>query len=173
LCTNDLIWLEWNWAKWLGPSKIDTTCTIWDIWKEILDTQLIAHDKEVYAIAWGAGWGFISVSADGSIQVLDLRDEEHLTIVYERTKPDISFLWLGWNKQVPCYMATILMDSSKVVVLDIWVPTAPVAELQQHQAWVNSVAWAPHSPCPYLDDGHDSQVHRLVHLHWNNHLMHL
>ncbi len=113
LCTKDLIWLEWNWAKWLGPSKIDTTCTIWDIWKEIVDTQLIAHDKEVYAIAWG----FISVSADGSVQVLDLRNNEHLTIVYERTKPDISFLWLGWNKQVPRYMATILMDSSKVVVL--------------------------------------------------------
>jgi WD repeat-containing protein 68 len=62
------------------------------MWKEIVDTQLIAHDKEVYAIAWGAGWGFISVSADGSVQVLDLRDKEHLTIVYERTKPDISFL---------------------------------------------------------------------------------
>jgi hypothetical protein len=38
--------------------------------------------------------------------VLDLRDKEHLTIVYERTKPDISFLWLGWmigdDPQVHC-----------------------------------------------------------------------
>lgn len=37
----------------IGTSSIDTTCTIWDIEKEVVDTQLIAHDKEVYDIAWG------------------------------------------------------------------------------------------------------------------------
>ncbi len=38
-----------------------------------VDTQLIAHDKEVYDIAWG-GWGvFATVAADGSVRVFDLR----------------------------------------------------------------------------------------------------
>ena len=33
----------------IGTCSIDTTCTIWDIEKEVVDTQLIAHDKEVRA----------------------------------------------------------------------------------------------------------------------------
>jgi WD repeat-containing protein 68 len=40
--------------------------------------------------------------------------------------PDTPLLRLGWNKQNPRYMATMEMDSSKVVVLDIRFPTLPV-----------------------------------------------
>ena len=47
------------------------------------------------------------------------RDKEHSTIIYESSKPELPLLRLGWNKQDPRYMATILMDSSQVVVLDI------------------------------------------------------
>ncbi|GKV08540.1 hypothetical protein SLEP1_g20155 [Rubroshorea leprosula] len=52
---------DWNEAepKRIGTSSIDTTCTIWDIERETVDTQLIAHDKELQrhqasanAIAW-------------------------------------------------------------------------------------------------------------------------
>jgi hypothetical protein len=50
---------------------------------------------------------------------LPSRDKEHSTIIYESPQPDTPLLRLGWNKQDPRYMATILMDSSKVVVLDI------------------------------------------------------
>lgn len=57
----------------IGTSSIDTTCTIWDIEKECVDTQLIAHDREVYDIAWGGAGVFASVSADGSVRVFDLR----------------------------------------------------------------------------------------------------
>ena len=38
-----------------------------------VDTQLIAHDKEVYDIAWGGLGVFATVSADGSVRVFDLR----------------------------------------------------------------------------------------------------
>jgi len=47
------------------------------------------------------------------------RDKEHSTIIYESPQPDTPLLRLGWNKQDPRYMATLLMDCSKVVVLDI------------------------------------------------------
>ena len=47
------------------------------------------------------------------------RDKEHSTIIYESPQPDTPLLRLGWNKQDPRYMATISMDSSRVVVLDI------------------------------------------------------
>nr|GMC52797.1 WD repeat-containing protein LWD1 [Ipomoea batatas] len=61
---------DWNEAepKRIGTSSIDTTCTIWDIERETVDTQLIAHDKEVYDIAWGGVGVFASVSADGSVR---------------------------------------------------------------------------------------------------------
>eukprot|EP00850_Spirogloea_muscicola_P002265 SM000008S22354 [mRNA] locus=s8:1221008:1223399:+ [translate_table: standard] len=160
---------DWNDSepRRLGTSSIDTTCTIWDIEKEVVDTQLIAHDKEVYDIAWGGVGVFASVSADGSVRVFDLRDKEHSTIIYESPQPETPLLRLGWNKQDPRYMATILMDSSKVVVLDIRFPTLPIAELQasiglilplRHQACVNAVAWAPHSSCHICTAGDDAQA---------------
>eukprot|EP00232_Nephroselmis_pyriformis_P011486 CAMPEP_0182885444 /NCGR_PEP_ID=MMETSP0034_2-20130328/19604_1 /TAXON_ID=156128 /ORGANISM="Nephroselmis pyriformis, Strain CCMP717" /LENGTH=336 /DNA_ID=CAMNT_0025018711 /DNA_START=13 /DNA_END=1023 /DNA_ORIENTATION=+ len=151
---------DWNETepKRLGTSSIDTTCTIWDIEKGVVDTQLIAHDKEVYDIAWGGVGVFASVSADGSVRVFDLRDKEHSTIIYESPQPETPLLRLGWNKQDPRYMATILMDSQKVVVLDIRFPTLPVAELSRHQACVNALAWAPHSSCHICTAGDDSQA---------------
>ncbi|KAI4375749.1 hypothetical protein MLD38_013577 [Melastoma candidum] len=151
---------DWNEAepKRIGTSSIDTTCTIWDIEREAVDTQLIAHDKEVYDIAWGGVGVFASVSADGSVRVFDLRDKEHSTIIYESSEPDTPLVRLGWNKQDPRYMATIIMDSAKVVVLDIRFPTMPVVELQRHQASVNAIAWAPHSSCHICTAGDDSQA---------------
>ena len=50
----------------MGTSSLDTTCTIWDIEKETVDTQLIAHDKEVYDVSFARGTEvFASVGADG------------------------------------------------------------------------------------------------------------
>ena len=142
---------DWNDVepKRIGTSSIDTTCTIWDIEKSVVETQLIAHDKEVYDIAWGEARVFASVSADGSVRIFDLRDKEHSTIIYESPQPDTPLLRLAWNKQDLRYMATILMDSNKVVILDIRSPTMPVAELERHRASVNAIAWAPQS-CKHI-----------------------
>nr|UWK01869.1 WD40 repeat [Erythronium umbilicatum]UWK01870.1 WD40 repeat [Erythronium umbilicatum] len=151
-------WNE-NEPRRIGTSSIDTTCTVWDVEAETVDTQLIAHDKEVYDIAWGGVGVFASVSGDGSVRVFDLRDKEHSTIIYESNDPaDTPLVRLGWNKQDPRYMATIIMDSAKVVVLDIRFPTLPVVELQRHQAGVNAIAWAPHSSCHICTAGDDSQA---------------
>ncbi len=75
-------------------SSIDTTCTLWDlqvcfatslfcvfsieilIWiqAQVAKTQLIAHDKEVYDVAFAKGTDiFASVGADGSVRMFDLR----------------------------------------------------------------------------------------------------
>eukprot|EP00798_Chlamydomonas_sp_ICE-L_P018477 gene18476-24971_t len=67
--------------KRIGTCSIDTTATIWDIERGEVDTQLIAHDKEVYDIAWGGLGVFATVSADGSVRVFDLRDKQHSTII--------------------------------------------------------------------------------------------
>jgi hypothetical protein len=39
----------------------------------MVDTQLIAHDREVYDMAWGGLAIFATVAADGSVRVFDLR----------------------------------------------------------------------------------------------------
>jgi WD repeat-containing protein 68 len=48
-------------------------CCLQDIERGAVDTQLIAHDREVYDIAWGGVGVFATVSADGSVRVFDLR----------------------------------------------------------------------------------------------------
>src|SRR5277367_4597075 len=56
-------------------SSIDTTCTVWNIDTSTAITQLIAHDREVYDVAWlpGSTDIFTSVGADGSLRAFDLR----------------------------------------------------------------------------------------------------
>ena len=41
------------------------------------------------------------------------RDKEHSTIIYESGEPDLPLLRLGWNKQDPRYLATLVMDTAK------------------------------------------------------------
>ncbi|KAL2339541.1 hypothetical protein Fmac_007481 [Flemingia macrophylla] len=142
----------------IATSSIDTTCTIWDLHRSLVETQLIAHDKEVYDIAWGEARVFASVSADGSVRIFDLRDKEHSTIIYESPHPDTPLLRLAWNKQDLRYMATILMDSNKVVILDIRSPTTPVAHLDRHRASVNAIAWAPHASSHISSAADDTQA---------------
>ena len=103
----------------IGTSSIDTTCTIWDIETQTARTQLIAHDREVFDLAFARGKDvFASVGADGSVRMFDLRSLEHSTIIYESPAPKFDpLLRLEWNKQDPNYLATFMID--RYVVLSI------------------------------------------------------
>ncbi|KAM3575267.1 hypothetical protein VYU27_002853 [Nannochloropsis oceanica] len=142
----------------LGTACIDTTCTIWDVNTQQAKTQIIAHDKEVYDIAFARGKDlFASVGADGSVRMFDLRSLVHSTIIYE--SPELTpLLRLAWNKQDPNYLAAIMADSAKTFLLDIRKPSSTVAELGEHQGPVNSLAWAPHSACHICTCGEDRQA---------------
>eukprot|EP00826_Nyctotherus_ovalis_P013082 TRINITY_DN1349_c0_g1_i7.p1 TRINITY_DN1349_c0_g1~~TRINITY_DN1349_c0_g1_i7.p1 ORF type:complete len:313 (-),score=58.09 TRINITY_DN1349_c0_g1_i7:248-1186(-) len=129
----------------LGTCSIDTTCTIWDLEKETIKAQLIAHDKEVYDISFAAGVDcFASAGADGSIRQFDMRNLEHSTIVYE-SKEQAPFVRVAWNRSTTCYLACIMMNSNKVLIMDIRYPVSPILELNGHGDFVNSIAWAPNS----------------------------
>ncbi|RKO91286.1 WD40 repeat-containing protein [Blyttiomyces helicus] len=166
-------------------SSIDTTCTVWDIETQQAKTQLIAHDKEVFDVAFARGRDiFASVGADGSVRMFDLRTLEHSTIIYETppltdapsatstpatpstagstSTPNAPLLRISWNKQDPNYLATFKMDSRTVLVLDIRVPAIPVSELRGHVGTVNAVGWAPHSSAHICSAGDDGQA-----LVWN------
>ncbi|KAI8479558.1 DDB1- and CUL4-associated factor 7-like isoform X1 [Branchiostoma floridae] len=165
---------DWNEVdpNLIGTSSIDTTCTIWgletgqvlgrcNLVSGHVKTQLIAHDKEVYDIAFSrAGGGrdmFASVGADGSVRMFDLRHLEHSTIIYEDPQHH-PLLRLCWNKQDPNYLATMAMDGMDVIILDVRVPCTPVARLSNHRACVNGIAWAPHSSCHICTADNDRQA---------------
>ena len=189
---------DWNEAdpNILGTSSIDTTCTIWNIETNkaigttkpngIVQTKLIAHDKEVYDIAFSSGKNgketFASVGNDGSVRLFDLRSLEHSTIIYEsdytylppqsnytqknepqqQQQPQLNtrrpLLRLAWNKQDPNYIATMPLDSPEIVILDIRYPCTPLTKLNDHRACINDLAWAPHSSCHICTAGDDNQA---------------
>ncbi|XP_065856899.1 WD repeat-containing protein LWD2-like [Euphorbia lathyris] len=135
-------WADFDVSR-IATSSVDTTCTVWDVEKETVDSQLVAHDKEVYDISWGGYNVFASVSGDGSVRVFDLRNKERSTIIYENPIGESPLLRVEWNKCDPRFVGTVGMDSNKVVIIDIRYPITPWMELSKHKASVNAISWAP------------------------------
>ncbi|KAL0581831.1 hypothetical protein V5O48_000199 [Marasmius crinis-equi] len=142
-------------------SSIDTTCTVWNIDTSTAMTQLIAHDREVYDVAWlpGSTDIFVSVGADGSLRAFDLRSLEHSTILYETPAPKnvpppsstpsnsarpptSPLLRIAFNPADSNYMSTFHMDGSEIQILDMRSPGMPVMELKAHHGQINALGWA-------------------------------
>nr|CDS26702.1 WD repeat containing protein 68 [Hymenolepis microstoma] len=162
---------DWNESdpSIIGASSVDTTCTIWGLETQQVigrtrgvsghvKTQVIAHDKEVYDIAFSRAAGnrdvFASVGADGSVRLFDLRNLLTSTIIYEN-RNRTPLLRLAWNKQDPNYIATFALDSKEVTILDLRVLSTPMATLDNHRGYLNGLAWAPHSSCHICTAGED------------------
>ena len=68
---------DWNETDptMIATCSIDTTVTVWDVVSQQPKTQLIAHDKEVYDIAFTPNDThiFATAGADGSVRLFDLR----------------------------------------------------------------------------------------------------
>jgi len=152
-------WNEKN-PHLIVTSSIDTTCTVWNLDTSSAMTQLIAHDREVYDVAWlpGSTDIFVSVGADGSLRAFDLRSLEHSTILYETPAPKnvpppaaspsasarpptSPLLRIAFNPADSNYMSTFHMDGNEVQILDMRSPGQPVMELRAHAAPVNGLAW--------------------------------
>lgn len=147
-------------------SSIDTTCTVWNIDTSTAITQLIAHDREVYDVAWlpGSTDIFVSVGADGSLRAFDLRSLEHSTILYETPAPKnvppptsspsssarphtSPLLRIAFNPGDSNYMSTFHQDGHEIQILDMRSPGQPVMELKAHRGPINALGWsAPENP---------------------------
>lgn len=107
--------------------------------------QLIAHEKEVYDIAFSTGVNtFVSAGADGSIRFFDMRDLERSTIMYE-SNDQMPFARVSLNRHNPNLLATFTINSKQVVIIDIRFFTHPFLELNGHTNFVNGISWAPNS----------------------------
>ncbi|KIK68834.1 hypothetical protein GYMLUDRAFT_34827 [Collybiopsis luxurians FD-317 M1] len=158
-------------------SSIDTTCTVWNIDTSAAVTQLIAHDREVYDVAWlpGSTDIFVSVGADGSLRAFDLRSLEHSTILYETPAPKnmpppsaspstsarpptSPLLRIAFNPSDSNYMSTFHMDGSEVQILDMRSPGQPVLELKGHHGQINAVGWGSGDQPLLATAGDDCQL---------------
>ncbi|KAI8379219.1 WD40-repeat-containing domain protein, partial [Radiomyces spectabilis] len=172
---------DWNMAdpSLIVTASIDTTCTVWNVETCQAKTQLIAHDRDVYDVAFKHGTAdiFASVGADGSVRLFDLRSLEHSTILYEAPPAAVSpslgtghfasaisegaqpLLRLQFNQLNHDLLATFHMDSDVVQILDIRYPSTPVVELaRSHQKSINCFSWSPRHPGHICTGGDDSQV---------------
>ena len=141
----------------LGTASIDSTCTIWDLNKQSIKTQLIAHDKEVFDIQFGAGENiFISGGADGSVRLFDLRMLDHSTIIYE-TKGVINKL--AWNLQDPNFIAALSLEKNIIYIFDSRMNVnVSLDELNLHKEPVTSCVWAPDNPSQLCSVSEDCSV---------------
>jgi len=152
--------MDWNRddPTMIGTSSIDTTCTIWNVETQQARTQLIAHDAEVYDIAFARGWErFATTGQDGSVRMFDLREFEHSTILYESAKR-VPLLRVAWNEQDPNFLAAIENEAWYTTIIDIRMHVKPVMRLGGHQSSVTAIAWAPHSSCHICSAGDDTQA---------------
>ncbi|ELP87331.1 WD repeat-containing protein, putative [Entamoeba invadens IP1] len=139
--------LDWNTVNKdrLATCSLDTTVTVWSVETCQPIKKLIAHDKEVYDVAFAANPDlFGTVGGDGSLRMFDLRSLEHSTILYE-SQGLVPLLRLAWNRFDANYIATFSADSNKIVVIDARKPAVPYSELALHQSNVNAICWSPHS----------------------------
>eukprot|EP00392_Amoebophrya_sp_AT5.2_P009355 g9383.t1 len=122
-----------------GPCiSVDTTCTIWNLEKQKIETQLIAHDRAVYDIAFSATIDslFSSVGADGSVRLFDQKNLDHSTIIYESAEPLLRLAWSEFDTNL--IAAVVAKESTGVIVLDI---RKPSVALTHAVVPANSIAW--------------------------------
>jgi WD repeat-containing protein 68 len=142
----------------LGTASIDTTCTIWDLNRNTIRTQLIAHDKEVFDIAFSQDENtFISTGADGSIRHFDLRSLDHSTIIFE-TKDQTPITKISWNTQNTYLIAALGLEKDSFCIIDTRASMHSFVELKRHSAPVTSMAWAPSSGSHICSVGEDKYV---------------
>jgi len=152
---------DWNMVNdaLLGTASVDTTCTIWDLNKLSIKTQLIAHDKEVFDIQFGKEENtFISGGADGSVRLFDLRNLNHSTIIYE-TKGNSAINKLAWNLQTTTLIAALSLDKNIIYIFDSRMNSnVSLDELNLHKEPVTGCVWAPDNPIQLCSVSEDCNV---------------
>lgn len=142
----------------LGTASLDTTCTIWDLNKSTIRTQLIAHDKEVFDISFSKEENtFISSGADCSVRLFDLRQLDHSTIIYE-TKSYYPITKIAWNMNNKNLIAALSLESSIVYIFDSRNTNVSLVELKFHKEPVTGMVWSPNNCMQICSVSEDKNV---------------
>lgn len=144
--SEELSSLDWSISdpRLIATSSLSTNCTIWDIIKCEAKTTLIAHEKEVYDIAFSLDPNnFATGSADGSIRLFDTRALEQSLVLFES---ESAILRVMFNTLDMNYISAIAIDSYMPIILDRRNPVAPLCEFAGHYDCINSCTWSPQAP---------------------------
>lgn len=160
--------MDWNKinTNLIGVSSVDTTCTIWDLEKQEIKTQVLAHDAEVIDITFGnTENSFISSGADGSIRLFDLRCLETCSVMFEME--DLSIInRISWNLNNNNYIACSVKDKNSIFIIDRRILNVPVTTLNYHTNLINAITWAPGSYSHVCSVGDDKNA-----LIWDTQMM--
>lgn len=139
--------MDWNKINpnLIGVCSVDTTCSIWDLNKQELQTHIMAHDKEVFDINFGPNENtFISTGADGSIRLFDLRSLDTCSVIFE-SQDQSPINRIKWNHIDEHFISATLQDKNIVYIIDSRVLNTPYACLNFHTNLVNEICWSPNS----------------------------
>ncbi|KAJ1299746.1 hypothetical protein OPQ81_007332 [Rhizoctonia solani] len=139
-------------------SSIDTTCTVWDISSSTAVTQLIAHDREVYDVAWVPHSTDAFNTPQSSMKPPRPPPPPVKTEDGTPRTTAASLLRVAFNPLDANYLATFHMDSPNVQVLDMRNPGQPVVELKAHRGAVSAIGWGAAEGSMLATAGDDCQV---------------
>eukprot|EP00929_Paragymnodinium_shiwhaense_P030087 TRINITY_DN17105_c0_g1_i1.p1 TRINITY_DN17105_c0_g1~~TRINITY_DN17105_c0_g1_i1.p1 ORF type:complete len:332 (+),score=52.31 TRINITY_DN17105_c0_g1_i1:148-1143(+) len=147
---------DWPSPSKVGCASVDTTCTIWNLERGKIETQLIAHDKAVHDIGFSSekDYLFASAGADGSLRLFDQRNLDHSTIMFETNNPLVK---LAWNRNDLNVIATLAMDQSSILLVDMRRASQPCVELKC-PACLNNISWSPAHKDTLLGAGSDGSA---------------
>jgi len=150
---------DWNTVNesLLGTASIDNTCTIWDLNKQTIKTQLIAHDKEVFDIQFGNDENtFISGGADGTVRLFDLRNLDHSTIIYEN---EGCINKIAMNLQEPNFIVALCLEKNAIYIFDSRVNSNVIMdEINLHKEPVTGCVWDPDNQTQLCSVSEDCNV---------------
>lgn len=129
----------------IATSAADSSVAIWDLEREKLDTQMMAHDKSVMDVAFCTQTDKIitTVGDDGSLRLFDIRDLEHCSILLEDPNP---FLRVKWSSGSHInHVAVMGLDSNIITIVDIRKSGEPACVINIGASAAESIAWCPKS----------------------------
>ena len=151
---------DWNLSKQnvIGTSSVDTICTLFDVEKKIPVTQLVAHEKEVYDFCFNKnGQLFATAGGDSCVRTFDIRDLAHYMNAFEN-KNSTPFLRVVWNHENENLLATIMYESSEIIIIDLRYPNILYEKLINHELNVNAISWSPNFSQYICSGGEDGRV---------------
>lgn len=151
---------DWNMLapNILVSASIDTTFTVWDVFKEQLIHKMFASPEEVYDICFSSERDlFAQVSGDGALRSLDLRDLRNSSMLFS-TPDGNPLIKLAWNRMDSNYIALIEMDKKYITLVDRRHIGRPCSRLEHHSDYVNAICWAPHTPTHICSVGDDKKA---------------
>ncbi|SGZ39289.1 uncharacterized protein HGUI_01489 [Hanseniaspora guilliermondii] len=146
-------------------SCIDTTCSVYDLSKQKIKSQLIAHDDLVLDVKYLNNNNvkknaelFMTSGKDGSLRLFDLRVLDHSSILYEDSQKtpltNIEVNPLDSNK-VLCFST-----NNQITYIDLRYEKSPIKQYDLHSRITS---------CLWVDNGLDFLVgdNSSIVTHWN------